>query len=208
MGVGGASPSFAEVVRGVVVKPQGSMVPKVEPFVLDLLPAVGCRNVVDRRMAVNYFVLEEQLSGSLEKKQKQFYLRRDGESRKKKKVGYIRSWKKVLDSLQFTLERASTSRFKLVGPGVKFKCGSWARPKPTRVRLDLGSPSFGPDSNPNSISMAVSGADLGPAYSGSFAERQSFAGGCASTPVVDYPSTELAVLEVVVSRELENHLGS
>jgi hypothetical protein len=126
----------------------------------------------------------------------------DGESRKKKKVGLIRSWKKVLDSLRFTLERASASRFKLVGPGMKFKCGSWARPKPTRVRLDLGSPSVGPRSNPNLISAAVSGANLGPAYSGSFAKRQSFVGWCASAPVVNYPSTMLVVSEVCGLRRL------
>jgi hypothetical protein len=59
------------VVHGVVIKSPGYLVPKVELFGLDLLPAVGCRDVVDGRMAVNCFVLEEHFSGSLEKKKKQ-----------------------------------------------------------------------------------------------------------------------------------------
>ncbi len=74
--------------------------------------------------------------------------------------------------------------------------------------MDLGSPSVGLGSNPDSISVVVFGADLGQVYFGSFAERQSFAGGCAFAPVVDYPSAELAVSEVMVSRELENQVGS
>jgi hypothetical protein len=202
---GGASTSFAKVVRGVVVKPLGSLVPKVEPFGLDLLPAVGCRDVVDGRMAVNYFVLEEQLSRSLEKKKNQICMLGEGESWKKK-VGLLRSWKKILEWLRIALEQASASGFKHVGLVLKPKHSSWARPKPTRVRLDLGSLSVGPDSNPDSdivqlelFSEAVFGAVLGPSYSGSFADRQPFTGGCVSDPVVDSPSTELVVLEVEAS---------
>jgi hypothetical protein len=71
------------------------LVPKVELFGLDLLPVVGCRDVVDGRMAVNCFVLEEHMSESLEKK-KQVCLLGDGEFRKKKKLGLFRSWKKIL----------------------------------------------------------------------------------------------------------------
>jgi hypothetical protein len=133
----------------VVVKPPVSLVPKVEFFGLDLLLAVGCRDVVDWRMVVNCFVLEEQMSGSLEKKRKQVYLLSDGESRKKK-LGLLRSWKKVLEWLRITLERASAFRFKHVGLGLKPKRGRWARLKSTRVRLDLGSLCVGSGSNPDS----------------------------------------------------------
>jgi hypothetical protein len=56
------------VVRGEVVKPSGLLVPKVELFGLNLLLVAGCRDVVDGRMLVNYSVLEEQTSWSLEKK--------------------------------------------------------------------------------------------------------------------------------------------
>jgi hypothetical protein len=63
-----------EVVRGEVVKAPGSLVLKVELYGLDLLLAMGCRDVVDGRMVVNCFVLEEQTSGLLEKKKKQVCL--------------------------------------------------------------------------------------------------------------------------------------
>jgi hypothetical protein len=96
---GGASPSFTEVVHGVVVKPPRSLVSKVELFGLDLLLAVGCRDVVDGRIVVNCFVLEEQMFGSLEKKKKLVCLIGDGESRKKRKLGLFRSQKKILEWL-------------------------------------------------------------------------------------------------------------
>jgi hypothetical protein len=174
---GGASPSFAEVVRGVVVKPPGSLVLKIELFGLGLLPVVGCRDVVDRRMAVNCFDLEEQTSRSLEKKKRQVCLLGDGESRKKK-LGLFRSWKKILEWLQIALERASAFGFKHVGLGFKPNRASWARPKPMRKKLDHGSLSVGSGSDPFSdlvqpelFSATIFGADLGLSSSGSFADR-------------------------------------
>jgi hypothetical protein len=55
---------------------------------------------------------------------------------------------------------------------------------------------------------ASDGEGLGPSCSRSFADRMSFAGGCVSDPVVDSPSAELDVPEVLVSQELKNLVGS
>jgi hypothetical protein len=113
----------------------------------------------------------------LEKKKKQVCLLGDDESRKKK-LGLFRSWKKILECLRIALERASDFGFKHVGLGLKPNCGSWAMPKPTRMRLGLGSLSVGPGSNPNldlvqpeTFSGAVSGAYLGLSSFGSFVDR-------------------------------------
>jgi hypothetical protein len=166
-------------------------------------------------MVMNYFVLEEWLSGSLEKKKKQVCLLVDSESRKK--LGLFRSWKKILECLRIALERASASGFKHVGLDMKPNHRSWARPKPTRMRLGLGSLRVGPDLNPDSdlvqpesFSVAVSGANLGLSSSESFADQQPFASGWVSDLVVDSLSAKLAVLEVTVqfSWELENPVVS
>ncbi len=80
------------------------------------------------------------------------------------------------------------------------------------MRLGLGSLRVGPSSNPDSdlvqpesFSAIVSRADLDLSSSGSFEDRQPFAGGCVSDPVVYSPSAELAVSKVAVqfSREFE-----
>jgi len=63
---------------------------------------------------------------------------------------------------------------------------------------------------PESFSVAVSGANLGLSSSESFADQQPFASGWVSDLVVDSLSAKLAVLEVTVqfSWELENPVVS
>jgi len=123
---------FAEVVRGEagsLVKHPGLRALELERGDLDLFPEAWCRVVEDGRLAVNYYALEEQLLGSMEKKTNPICFLGDGEARKKKKVGHFRSWKKLLEWLGAALDWVSNSGFKWARLGLKSKRGNQAGSK-------------------------------------------------------------------------------
>jgi hypothetical protein len=93
---------------------------------LDLLPVAWCRVVEDWRMAVNYYDLEEQPHGLLEKNKNPVCFHGGGVARKKMKLGLYRLWKKLLEWLWAALDRVSTFGFKCVGLSLKPKRGNRA----------------------------------------------------------------------------------
>jgi hypothetical protein len=151
--LGGVSPSFAEVVRGKtvsLVKHPRLQVSELELRVLDLLPEAWCGVVEDRRMAVNCYDLEEQLHESTEKG-----LLGCGMARKKKKLGFYHSWKKLLEWLWAALNRVSTSGFQCARLGLKPKRGNRAGTKAMVKNNSAGIRSSSLDSDPGFLGCSA-----------------------------------------------------
>jgi hypothetical protein len=131
--LGGASPSFAEVVQGVAVKHSGQRGTELELHGLDLLLEAWCRGVEDGRMAMNCYENEEQPHGSKEEFLNPLCIHGGGELMKKMKPGRYRSWKKLLQWFWAALDRVFAFGSKWAGLGRKHKrvnrVGSKARVK-------------------------------------------------------------------------------